>query len=73
MTYTIQVEKISNKITRNYLKVQELIASIGGISNSIFLIVKLFSQNYFRFIYLKQIRENCFYEENVSKEGYFFI
>ena len=72
MTFTIQVERIANKITRNYLKIQELIASIGGISNALFLIVKLFSQNYFRYLFIKQIRENCFYENNVLNESNFF-
>lgn len=51
---------IRNKATRNYLKVQELFARIGGIANAMFIIVYFICYDYLRFIYLLFIREHTF-------------
>ena len=50
--------KLRNIIKRNYLKIQELFARVGGIANAFFIVIKVVSYNYIRFKYLLFIREN---------------
>lgn len=55
-------EKIQNNVLRNYMKVQELFAKVGGIANAVFIIVRILSYHYLRFIYLSFIRRNSYLE-----------
>ena len=52
--------RLRQKTQRNYLKVQELFARVGGIVNAFTIIVNIASFNLLRFKYLLFIRENSF-------------
>lgn len=47
-----------NKYIRRYMKIQDLFAKIGGVANGLFILIKLLSNNYLRFLYLVFIRDN---------------
>eukprot|EP00340_Litonotus_pictus_P013022 CAMPEP_0170538126 /NCGR_PEP_ID=MMETSP0209-20121228/103126_1 /TAXON_ID=665100 ORGANISM="Litonotus pictus, Strain P1" /NCGR_SAMPLE_ID=MMETSP0209 /ASSEMBLY_ACC=CAM_ASM_000301 /LENGTH=342 /DNA_ID=CAMNT_0010839759 /DNA_START=809 /DNA_END=1834 /DNA_ORIENTATION=+ len=52
--------KLRNKSNRNYMKVQELLAKIGGIGNAFFAVMYALTYYYLRFHYFMFIRENTF-------------
>lgn len=51
---------VRNKINRSYMKIQDLFAKVGGIANVLFILIKILSYHYLRFVYLKFIREISF-------------
>jgi hypothetical protein len=48
------------KYVRSYLKVQELLARVGGIANAFTIIIYFITYHYLRFKYIFYIRENSF-------------
>ena len=63
--------KFSNTITitrRNYLKVQELFARVGGVVNAIMIITKCITYIYIKYLYLKFISDKIITNTENSKE-----
>lgn len=60
----LQSPQLRKKTTRNYMKVQELFAKIGGIANMFTIMVKILSYSFLRYKYLMYISENL---ENKDK------
>ena len=59
LTLNFDSPKMRNKVIRNYLKIQELIAKIGGLYSAFTLIIKTFIYDYVKFRYkLKYTCEN---------------
>ena len=46
---------IVDKITRSYMKLQDLFAKIGGMINALVILMKLISSHYIRFLYLLKL------------------
>lgn len=63
LTIIFSGDKLQNRVIRNYLKVQELFAKVGGIANAVFIIVKILTFHYLRFTYLSFIRRNSFVDK----------
>lgn len=55
---SINAESKSLKTIRNYMKIQDLFARVGGIANSIIIFMKIITYNYLRFIYLMFVKKN---------------
>ena len=53
---------IRNKTSRSFMKLQELLANIGGFSNFIIILLNLFLSNYFKFKYRAFVHLNSFYK-----------
>lgn len=54
---SLESPKLRNLTARNYMKVQDLLAKIGGIANAIIILVRLLSYHYLRYLYLFNIKE----------------
>ena len=52
------------KITRNYMKIQDLFAKIGGVITAFTLLFKIIFYNYFRFKYLVYLESSQIFESN---------
>lgn len=55
---TLDSPKLRIKTSRNYMKLQELFAKVGGIANAIFIAMSFLSSHYLRFKYLLFLGEN---------------
>lgn len=50
--------RVRTKTIRSYLKIQELIARVGGIANVFYILMRVFSYDILLFQYYKYIKEN---------------
>ena len=57
VAFTIDSPNISDEITRSYMKVQDLLAKVGGIINALYIISSFVSYHYLRFLYIRNINE----------------
>jgi len=69
MTSVLKSPRLRNKANRNYMKVQELFAKIGGIANAFFMIMYVLTFYYLRFNYFMYIRENTFLINSEDKRN----
>ena len=60
--------KMRNSTSREYLKVQELFARIGGIFNALLIFMNCLTAHYMRFVYLKSIDKLTEIDENNEKK-----
>lgn len=60
MNLLLESPFLINKINRNYLKLQELFARVGGLANAFYIIIKVLSYDYLRFKYLFFLRNESF-------------
>ena len=66
--FTFDSPKLVDKINRSYMKVQDLAAKIGGLANSIFIVVRLISASYLRFLYIGNLYDLTRRYDNTTKE-----
>jgi hypothetical protein len=55
LTSIFHSSKLRNKVTRNYMKVQELFAKVGGIVNIFLILVKIITFHYLEFKFLIKV------------------
>jgi len=60
LTLVWESPQVRTKTKRNYMKVQELFARVGGITNFFLLSIQVLSMSFLRFSYLFHIREQTF-------------
>lgn len=60
VTFTFESPRLRTKTNRNYMKIQELFAKVGGIVNAFIIIFSFLCQDYIKFLYYKFVRENSF-------------
>jgi hypothetical protein len=58
LTFSFESPRLRLKINRNYMKVQELFAKVGGLVNALIIVLSILSQDYIHFLYYKFIKEN---------------
>ena len=72
LTISLDAPKKVSIIYRNYTKVQEVFAKIGGFFNAIILILKALSTNYLKFNYkmniLKELKKKLMEQNKIKKE-----
>mmetsp|Transcript_267 Transcript_267/g.251 ORF Transcript_267/g.251 Transcript_267/m.251 type:complete len:534 (-) Transcript_267:73-1674(-) len=52
--------RLRQKTVRNYMKLQELLARVGGVANAVMILVYTISYHFLRFQYMMFIREHSF-------------
>ncbi len=60
---TISSTMISGKVTRSYMKVQDLAAKIGGLINALLIIAYICSYHFLRFCYMEEL-----YSQSINME-----
>lgn len=71
LSFHFRSSNFRNRINRNYMKVQELFAKVGGIANAVLIIIRVITYHYLRFIYLVFIKQHTYdYLKNELKLGY---
>lgn len=60
LNLNLYTTKVRNKTVRNYMKVQDLFAKIGGFTNAIIIVINILTKNFLRFKYLEFIHKNTF-------------
>lgn len=53
----LESPKLRNLTARNYMKVQDLLAKIGGLANAIIVICRIIPYHYLRYMYLFSLKE----------------
>lgn len=53
----LESPKLRNLIARSYMKVQDLLAKIGGLVNAIIIICRIITYHYLRYLYLFSLKE----------------
>lgn len=54
----LESPRIRGLISRKYMKIQELMATLGGLANAFVIIANVLSYHYLRFLYIEYIRES---------------
>lgn len=67
----LESPRIRGLISRKYMKIQELIATLGGLANAFYIIANIVSYHYLRFLYIEYIRESVLEVINKKKETSF--
>lgn len=70
MVYALSLEspRFRQVISRQYMKLQDLFAKIGGIMNALLIFVKVISYHYLRFLYIYYVRDMT--KETVEKKRF---
>ena len=53
--FTFSSSKLSDRINRSYMKVQDFAAKLGGMINALFILTNIISYSYFRFLYITNL------------------
>lgn len=67
----LESPKISTVITRQYMKIQDLLAKVGGVINAIVIINRIIFLHYLRFLYIYEVKENaleCINQKNLENQ-----
>lgn len=56
----LESPKISNLFSRKYMKISDLLAILGGTINSLYIILRVLSAHYLRFIYMDFLRHTVY-------------
>lgn len=56
----LESPKISNLFSRKYMKISDLLAILGGTINSLYIILRVLSSHYLRFIYMDFLRHTVY-------------
>jgi hypothetical protein len=68
---TIESPQVSNYYVRNYMKVQDLFANIGGIMNAFVILSKILFSHYLRYKYTSEVSNNLISNYTDSSNKYF--
>eukprot|EP00340_Litonotus_pictus_P010960 CAMPEP_0170539816 /NCGR_PEP_ID=MMETSP0209-20121228/104225_1 /TAXON_ID=665100 ORGANISM="Litonotus pictus, Strain P1" /NCGR_SAMPLE_ID=MMETSP0209 /ASSEMBLY_ACC=CAM_ASM_000301 /LENGTH=254 /DNA_ID=CAMNT_0010841959 /DNA_START=776 /DNA_END=1537 /DNA_ORIENTATION=+ len=60
LSFLIDAPTLTKKTLRNYLKVQELFARVGGLANAFWIIIKILTYHFMKFKYYFFVYENSF-------------
>lgn len=67
----LESPKVSTIISRQYMKLQDLLAKVGGVINAIIIIMRILFYHYLRFLYIYEVKENaleCINQKNLEKQ-----
>lgn len=67
----LESPKVSTIISRQYMKLQDLLAKVGGVINAIIIIMRILFYHYLRFLYVYEVKENaieCINQKNLEKQ-----
>ncbi len=75
VTVLVDSPNIVDNISRSYMKLQDLLAKIGGMINALFIVTKILSFHYLRFLYILKLisiskeEDNKHFNSNKAQES----